>query len=573
MVFVGLGGLSAFTGVNITCVLPILRKPFNIQCDLLRSGLWGIVVILSFLGALFQCQGGLTWLPIFGTDGLTWSMLLVLAIAGGGICSHREALAYVFLGLGFLMSSPLLFGLLAGTALSLLPGKGWKALCLPFAVLPACIPVDSLLSVFLLCLTIVQTGWAILDQRGTTSVVPVCIGIFLLSRILVEYGYLPLTIQITLLMCCGCVAVGGCFWAFYAQDIEEILCGVVMAWYGCVVSDLLLSLVSTLEGADIFGIAFRLGLGPCFLGLLVLLAVAQWQSSGAYILFKRFFVALGMFQGSVLPSSGGFLMIWSNLEAIGASMTKVKPALAFILLLLATFQCIVITCMTFGLLRVILALLYQNKQETPVKEERFYDRQISFWGCIGGSILFLFLPQIWLFITRPIIAGSMPISPFSWDKNLFVITLPYRETYLIPIVFCLLVGGGFWGVMRLVSLFLWDNRQEESLRIMPLWKQAAPFVEIREKKHDIGLDASGVLPMSVALDSLLGGCLGGRRFIILGLSHGDRLFIRYCRYSLVILRTMRSIIFRSGLWCDRQGVAWILLLLGVGLFIGLFSST
>ena len=349
-----------------------------------------------------------------------------------------------------------------------------------------------------------------------------------------------------------------------------------MAWYGCVVSDLLLSLVSTIEGSDIFGIAFRLGLGPCFLGLLVLLAVAQWQSSGACVLFKRFFVALGMFQGSVLPSSGGFLMIWSNLEAIGASMAKVKPALAFILLLLATFQCIVITCMTFGLLRVILALLYQNKQEMAAEAERFYDRQISFWGCIGGSILFLFLPQIWLFITRPIIAGSTPISPLSWDRNLFVITLPHRETYLIPIVFCLLVGGVFWGIIRLVSLyvaFLWENRQKEPLHIVSLWKQAAPFVEIREKKHDIGLDVRGVLPMSVALASLLGGYLGGRRFITLELSHGDRLFIRYYRYSLVILRTMRSIIFRSGLWCDGQGVAWILLLLGVGVFIGLFWGT
>lgn len=566
--------------MSLVCVLPILRKPFNIQCDLLWSSLWGIVALLSFLGALFQCQGGLTWLPIFGADGLTWSVLLVLAFAGGGICSKRETLACVVLGLGFLVSSPLVFGLLAGTALALLPGKGWKALCLPFAVLPACVPVDSSLSVFLLCLTIVQTGWAILDQRGTSVVVPVCIGIFLLSRILIEYGHLPLMIQIALLTCCGCVAVGGCFWTFYAQDIEKILCGVVMVWYGCVVSDLLLNLVSTLEGADIFGIAFRLGFGPCFLGLLVVLAVAQRQSNGHFVLFKRFLVALGVFQGSVLPPSGGFLMIWSHLEAVGMSMTDIKPVLSFVLLLLATFQCVVMMCMTFGLLRVVLALSYQNKQETQVEQvekERLYGRQISLWACIGGAMLFLLLPKIWLFMSRPIIAGSVPISPLSWDKNLFVITLPDRETYLIPIIFCMLMIGGFLAVIRLVSVcesFVWKNRQKESISIVPLWKQAAPFVEIREKKYDTDLDMRNVLPINAALASLLlGGCLRRRCIVALGGSHGERLLIRYYRYSLVILRTIRSIIFRGGLWYDRQGVAWILLLLGVGLLIGLFAGT
>ena len=559
----GLGGLSVLTGVPLTSVD---HRRTDIQC-----GLWGLVALLAFLGDFFQCQGGVTWIPIFGVDGLAWSLLLVLAFAGGLLCSEREILACVLLGLGFLVSSPLVFGLLAGTALALLPAKDWKALCLPFAVLPACIPVDNPLSVFLLCLTILQTGWTIIDQQGASVVVPVCTGVFLLSRILVEYGHLPFVIQIALLTCCGCVAVRGCCLVFYANDLEKIMRGVVMAWYGCVVSDLLLTLISTLEGSDIFGIALQLGLGPCFLGLLVVLAVVHRQEIGLFIPFKRLLVGLGVFQGSLMPPSGGFMMVWSTLEAVYLSMSSLKPASAFVLLLLTTFQCVVFVGMMLGLLRVVLALLCPYEKEIHV-EKGAYGTTLSLWGCMGGALFFLLLPKLWLFLTHALVSGPAVFPSLSWNKGLFVLAIPESTNFLVPIGVLMVMGvvlGGVFQLMRLLGVSLWTREA----RIVPVWKQAMPFVEgvdVYRTKTENVVRRELVLPINATAS------LGGGRFWVLGggyMSYRDRLLVRCYRRSLKVLRSIKRIACYCGLRCNQQGVAWVLLLLGTGLVIGLFVGT
>ena len=158
----------------------------------IQGGLWGVLALLALVGAVFRLEGELAWLPIFGVDGPAWPMVLVLAFAGGCARSDRAVLACVLSGFGFLAISPLVFGLLAGTALALLAGRGWRAFCLPFAVLPACIPADSPLSAPPLSLSLLPPRWASSLQRAPLAVAPACPRAFLLGRIPPLRRHLPL---------------------------------------------------------------------------------------------------------------------------------------------------------------------------------------------------------------------------------------------------------------------------------------------------------------------------------------------------------------------------------------------
>ena len=58
-------------------------------------------------------------------------MLVLLAFTGVMISRGRRGMACVLTGLAFLALSPLVFGLLAGTALVMLADRGRQGVCLP----------------------------------------------------------------------------------------------------------------------------------------------------------------------------------------------------------------------------------------------------------------------------------------------------------------------------------------------------------------------------------------------------------------------------------------------------------
>ncbi|WP_148300137.1 hypothetical protein [Acetobacter papayae] len=159
-------------------------------------------------------------------------MLAVLSFAGGVTGTGRQGLACVLAALGLLALSPLVFCLLAGTALALLTRRGGWGLCLPFAVLPACVPADSVLSVPLLALSILQTGHAVGEQKGPVAMVPAFIGIFLLGRLLAETGAVPFVQQALMLACGGWVAWRGGLQALRGQQSWCVASGLAGAWYG-----------------------------------------------------------------------------------------------------------------------------------------------------------------------------------------------------------------------------------------------------------------------------------------------------------------------------------------------------
>lgn len=518
----------------------------------IQGGLWGILALLALVGAVFRLEGELAWLPIFGVDGPAWPMVLVLAFAGGCARSDRAVLACVLSGFGFLAISPLVFGLLAGTALALLAGRGWRAFCLPFAVLPACIPADSALSVPLLCLTIVQTGWAVSVQRGAVAVVPACTGVFLLGRILAERGDLPLLAQAALLGCGAYVALRGCVQAFRADRVEAMLAGVATAWYGGLVLNLVLALVSALDGADTFGVAFRLGMGPCLLGLLAVLGVGD----GALPVVRgRILTGLGVFQLSLLPPSGGFAVLWSQLVAAEDSITGARPAVALVVLLLVGVQCAVMVCATLGLIRAVLPRACAGVSGGG--ERRFW---LPVWCCAGAAGIFSLLPGLWLFVANAVVAGPAA-SPLGWG-SIFVISAPDGESSLTPLLVLFAVAGAFCAVGLLVRLFGFLPFGQ-AVRQVPAWRQGMPLMDGPAPDQSSG----AFLPMTVAWARLWGlarPAVAGRR---------GALPVWRSRRSAVLRRYARRGAFRVAVWCETQGMMLVLLLLGVGLLVGLFAGT
>ena len=553
------GLLLALVALGFFAVAPdrLLRGVAVWRAEIL-AGLGGRLGVLALLGASFRVEGELGWFPVFGADGPSLPMLAILACVGALAGRGRACVACVLACLGVLALSPLVFGLFTGTALVLLAGRGKRGLCLPFAVLPACIPADSILSVPLLGVMVVLVGWAVSVQRGPLAVLPACIGLFLLGRLLAEVGELPLLPQVVLLLCGGAVACAGLAQAMRQQQALSLVAGLAAGWYGMLVFALVLALSSPLGGADTFRTTVILGMGAPVVALLGVLWLARrWElesGAGLHTPLARCLMGVVLAQCSVLPPCGGFLVLWSALAGAGYSVEASQPAMALLVVGLVVFFVALGVVFSAGLLRA--ALVFLPHRGGGVGQVRAM--VLPLWLCaVLGSIM-AFFPGLWLFVADHLVVGP-PLPSVTW-QDVTTVHFIGHSAQLTPVLVLLGVALVVLAVGLLVRL-LGFMPFDRSARQVEAWRQGAPVCDVAAAEGGAEED---VLPLWSAwhgfffapavVTALRGPGTGGALF------RRGVFFWRYARRSL----------FVAVGWCEAQGMVLILLLMGVGLLAGLF---
>ncbi|MDE7546544.1 hypothetical protein PY793_00910 [Acetobacter fabarum] len=528
--------------------------------------LWGIAGVTALTGAAFRVEGEFGWFPVFGADGPSLPMLAILACVGGLVGRGRAGVACVLACLGVLALSPLVFGLFTGTALVLLAGQGKRGLCLPFAVLPACIPADSSLSVPLLGVMVLLVGWAIAVQRGPLGVLPACIGLFLLGRLLAEVGELPLLSQGVLLVCGGVVACAGLAQAMRGQQATALVAGVAACWYGMLVLALVLALSSPLGGADTFRTTVVLGMGAPAVALLGVLWVVQRSEASRSGIFHtptvRCLLGVVLAQCSVLPPCGGFSVLWAALAGGSYSVEATQPVVALLAVMLVVFFVTLGVVLSAALVRVGLLLLSapQDMPDTPPA------MVLPLWVCAVLSSILAFLPGIWLFVADHLVVGP-PLPPVTW-QDMTTVHFAGHAARLTPLLVLLGLALVLLATGLLVRMFGFMPFVPAP-RQVAAWRQGAPVYEMLPDRNDPapaveGCHGGGMLPLWSAWCGFFTTPAAVPVLRIPGaggiLSRRGKIFWRYARRCL----------FVGISWCEAQGMILILLLMGVGLLAGLF---
>ncbi|MFT9016693.1 MAG: hypothetical protein ABF990_13280 [Acetobacter sp.] len=604
------GLLLVLGALGLLCVLPaglargrppwlgVLWRPE------LAGGLWALAGLAALLGAVLRLEGAPDWFPVFGLDGPALPMLVLLAFigaasAGQGRCPNTpqlalpaghggaHGLACVLAGFAFLAMSPLVFGLFASLALALLDGRGKRALCLPFAVLPACIAADNVLSVPLLCLSIVQTGWAVSMQRGPAALLPACIGLFLLGRILAETGTLPLLATAGLLLCGAWVAVRGCLRALDERSVQGILAGFGAAWYGGMVVDLTLALASVLDGADAFRMAVELAMGAPVLALLGLQLLAVRYQAGQMVAdgratgmaiprAGRVLASLCLFQLAAVPPFGVFAVLWTLLLAGDYSVQGARPVVAVGVVVLLALRIGVVVLAGLGLLRAGLHLLLpraaaharaDTRHAIPVQPG---GGEWTGWICalVGGAVAVC--PGVWLYVADPMVAPTAlgdATLPLTWGGS-FVVGLAQGESRLTPMLVLAAMTGAVGVALLLVRVMGFAPLGRNTVQV-PLWRQGAPRTD-SPGTHDMSGNERSPMPVWPAVLGL--GGFAARSGATGGGGAGAAYRHDLARRGRVVARFARRLVFRGAQWCESRSMVLIVLLLGLGLLVGLFAG-
>ncbi|WP_415421613.1 hypothetical protein [Acetobacter fabarum] len=561
------GLLLVLVALGAVAALPdkILRGMAFWRTEILAV-LWAIAGVTALTGAAFRVEGELGWFPVFGADGPSLPMLAILACVGALVGRGRAGVACVLACLGVLALSPLVFGLFTGTALVLLAGHGKRGLCLPFAVLPACIPADSTLSVPLLGVMVLLVGWAIAVQRGPLGVLPACIGLFLLGRLLAEVGELPLLSQGVLLACGGVVACAGLAQAMRGQQATALVAGLAACWYGMLVLALVLALSSPLGGADTFRTTVVLGMGAPVVALLGMLWVAQRSDAGEggilHTRAARCLLGVVLAQCSVLPPCGGFAVLWAALAGGSYSVEATQPVMALLAVILVVFFVALGVMLSAALVRAGLLLLSapQGKADAPAA------MVLPLWVCAVLSSVLAFVPGTWLFVADHLVVGP-PLLPITW-QDMTTVHFAGHAARLTPLLVLLGLALVLLATALLVRLFGFMPFAP-ALRQVTAWRQGAPVYEIPPDRNGSapvaeGGSGGGVLPLWPAW---LGFFTTPADVTALRvpwargiLPRRGKIFWRYARRCLFVAIS----------WCEAQGMVLILLLMGAGLLAGLF---
>jgi hypothetical protein len=518
-----------------------------------QGGLWATVGILALTGAVWRLNGVLSWFPLFGVDGPALPMLGVLSFAGGVTGAGRRGLACVLAALGLLALSPLVFCLLAGTALALLTRSGGRGLCLPFAVLPACVPADSVLSVPLLALSILQTGHAVSEQKGPVAVVPAFVGIFLLGRLLAETGTVPFVQQALMLACGGWVVWRGCMQALRAERLWRVVSGLTGAWYGGAGMVLVLALACALDGADAFGATLRLDVGAPVIGLIGLLwlsvSTQEHEAEGAGREWSRWALWGTMLPVSAMPPLGGFAVLWSLLVASDYSVQGASPAMALGMVLFVGFQIMTAVLCAAGLLRA--GALMRGKS--------WLNGGLPACLCAGVACLLSVVPGLWLAAADTLIVGDSAPGLSVWGA--FTVRPAAGESALVPVLLLLALAVAA-GLAALVARFLGGSLVYAPARLGAAWREGAPaYSSAADATAQGGTEVS--LPFAQA-GAMVCGFEGGRT--VWRLPGLPALPVRFA----VLLRYGRRWLFRGVAWSEGHGMVLLVLLLGAGLLLGLF---
>ena len=557
-------------------VLAVLPERLLRQCAPWRSeilaGVWCCLGLLALVGAVCRLEGGVSRFPVFGMDGPALPMLVLLAFTGGMMGVGLRGLACALTGLAFLALSPLVFGLLAGTALVLLADRGRQGVCLPFAVIPACIPADSPLSPPSLCLMVLLLGWAVSSQKGPEAVLPAGIGLFLLGRLLAEVGILPPVQQGLLIVSGGAVALWGAVQAVRSPAASGILSGVASAGYGGLVVMLTLALAAPVKGGELFRTATLLATGTPFLALLAALWLSRQdgglftpQSAVAQARGNRVALGLSLLLLSAVPPLGGFSVFWCLLSAGEVAAANTHPAQALCLLLVLVGAACVMALGMIGLLRVGLAAFVQ---QSPAQQDHVQAADapslssvllLPAWLCVGCAALITMVPGGWLALVDNLFAGDTP-RDFAWH-TLAHVQFAGSDISLTPVFSVLALLACVAGAGALGRVFgVFPLRQAVSGAAQ--WREGAPIPqrdEGAEPASPSGADAS-VPVVWTAFGVLLGA--GGQKPSDWPVVEKTGAGARY----------LQAVLFRTVACCEAQGMVLILLFLGAGLLLGLFAA-
>lgn len=582
-----LGGLLVlFAGAGILAVLPegVLRRVEAWRSEILAA-LWVGIGALAITGAALRVEGVVNWCPVFGMDGPTLPMLVLLAFAGGVMSHGYRGLACVLTGLAFLALSPLVFGLLAGTALVLLAGRGRQGVCLPAAIIPACIPADSPLSPVLMCGMVLLLGWAVASQKGPEATVPAGIGLFLLGRLLSETGVLSPLPQM-LLLGSGCfVALAGGVQALRAQQAVQVAAGLGCAGFGALVVLLTLALATTLEGMEQFRTATQLGVGAPFLALLALLWLCQPKeprqpapmpeggvapASASLVLPTHIASPAGLvvlcgalFGLSGLPPLGGFSVLWCLISAGELATLAAPPVQALGTVLVLVLATVFMALGVLGLIRLGFAALnmadtsktQQNEQPEP-GGGLFTVLPAAF--CLGCGALVALLPGAWLALQDHLFVGEAA-REFGWRYllSIWFTDTPVSYTPLYSVLAVLLCAGAVIGAGMVLKLYPFPA----PAGTRALWQEGAP---LRQHNNSSPNHSEAGCAGTVQVWSMLG--------VFSGVSlykpeswHGVEKIVLFSR-------AVRTVLLKAVAWCEAQGMVLILLFLGVGLLFGLFAG-
>lgn len=556
----------------VAAVLAILPEGLLRQAEAWRpemqAAAWSAIGLLAVTGAALRIEGAVSWCPVFGLDGPTLPMLVLLAFAGGIMSQGRRGMACVLAGLAFLALSPLVFGLLAGTALVLLAGKGRQGVWLPAAVVPACIPADSPLCPPLLCLMVLLLGWSVSAQKGPEATVPVGIGVFLLGRLLSETGVLHPVFQVLLILSGCCVALGGCVQALRARQVHRIAAGLACAGFGALVVLLALALATTLEGMDQFRTAAQLGLGAPLLGMLALLWLCQppqgaEESSESTRLPPLMCSVAGLAVLSVallllsgLPPLGGFSVLWCLVSA-GELATRAAPpiqALGTILVLVgaAAFMALGI----LGLVRLGYAAFRggQNASARLAGQSlrRGFFPLLPAVVCLVAACLVSVLPGAWLALQDHLFVG-VDARDFLWSKVLSVwfTDTPVSFTPLYSVAALTVCVVGVIALGRVCKFYPFPRLQAARQR----WQEGAPLIQ-----QDKAAEAEPTEQEAAVWTMLL---------VFLGLQNQRPSDWPIVGKTAAGGRYVQAVLFRSVAWCEAQGLVLILFFLAAGLLFGL----
>lgn len=559
-----------FVGAGVLALLPdrALRQAAYWRAEMLAA-LWGGIGVLAIVGAALRVEGGVSWCPVFGLDGPALPMLVLLAFTGGMISQGRRGMACVLTGLAFLALSPLVFGLLAGTALVMLADRGRQGVCLPVAVIPACIPADSPLSPLLLCLMVLLLGWGVSSQKGPEAMLPAGIGLFLFGRLLAEVGILAPVQQTLLLLSGGAVALGGCVQALRAPYAARVASGLASAGFGALVVLLTLALGTSLEGMEQFRTASLLGAGAPFLAMLALLWLCRGETALDGPFFSprslvtelpagRVLVGVAVLMLSGLPPLGGFSVLWCLLTAGELAAVSAQPVQALCTIMVLVGASVLMVLGLLGLLRVTLAALERQKMQVMQADampEGYGLLLLPAGLALAAAAVVGVLPGGWLALMDHLFVGTAP-RDFSWRTLLSVwfVDTSISFTPLFCVLALLVCVAAAVAVGRVLGLYPFRHPQA----VRAEWQEAGPVVA-----H------GGAVMAAPKADPVL---LWTMLLVFLGMEKQKPASWPVVEKIAAGGRYIRSVLFRTVAWCEAQGMVLILLFLGAGLVWGLFAN-
>ena len=569
------GLLICLAGCGIVTVLPAARfgraEPWRAE---ILVAFWVLTGLLSAVGTVLRIEGELSWCPVFGMDGPVLPMMVLLSFAGGVSGSGRYGVACVLSGFAFLALSPLIFGLLVGTALILLVRKGWIGLCLPVAVVPATVPVDSLLFTPALCVMVLLLGKATSVQTGPSALLPGATGLFLLGRLLTESGVLPSVCQFFLL-CCGCgVALSGSMQALRrSSSAGQLMSGLVTSGFGLLVVILVLAFGTTLEGGEQFRTAALLAAGAPFLSALVLLWLCQdtkdasperEEGASSLILPSRLkgryaqgIMACALLFLSGLPPLGSFSVLWCFIGAAEQAARAVPPLQALAVIVLTVITSCVMVINILALLRLVLAVVRSRSAQEDKDTAQSIFTLLPALVCVAAAAVVAFFPGGWLAFADNLLAGTFE-RPFLWSKSITVWFISSSESYT-PL-YCVMALLLCAGCLQMFSTFFKISPLPQAQFQASFWQQGAPFIQAEKKE----LNSISPVPSDRQFNAQVDTFLGWQTYKVSVHTGWQK--------CVAAVSPLWQFVLRFCALCEAQSGVLVLLFLGAGLFLGLFAG-